>query len=113
MLDAFHISLDFPGAAYSQVTVTGELDMATAPVLRHALHVAIAACSRVTVDLSALRFCDCTGLSALLGAARIAEAADVDLRLRAVPSCLTTLLRLTCTHAAFTIESGVLSPGPW
>ncbi|MEV5779008.1 STAS domain-containing protein [Streptomyces antimycoticus] len=51
-----------------------------------------------------LTFCDCTGLSALLAAARTAQAGDVELRLCAVPHFLARILRLSGTHGAFTIE---------
>ncbi|MBO3680438.1 STAS domain-containing protein [Streptomyces sp. NEAU-YJ-81] len=39
----------------------------------------------VVVNLGGLTFCDCTGLSALLAAARTARVRDVELRLCAVP----------------------------
>lgn len=48
--------------------------------------------------------CDCSGLSALLAAARAAKASGSELRLCAVPHSLARLLRLTYTGSAFTIE---------
>ncbi|MET9831702.1 MULTISPECIES: STAS domain-containing protein [Streptomyces] len=49
-------------------------------------------------------FCDCTGLSALLAAARTAKARGSELRLCSVPHPLARLLRLTHASSAFTIE---------
>ncbi|MER6573077.1 STAS domain-containing protein [Streptomyces sp. NPDC001093] len=56
------------------------------------------------VDCGGLTFCDCTGLSVLLAAARAAKAGGRDLRLCAVPHPLARLLRLTHAGRAFTIE---------
>ncbi|MGY0063408.1 STAS domain-containing protein [Streptomyces sp. LZ34] len=58
----------------------------------------------MVIDLGGLTFCDCTGLSALLAAARTAQAGDVELRLCAVSHFLARILRLSGTHSAFTIE---------
>ncbi|MEU1630694.1 STAS domain-containing protein [Streptomyces sp. NPDC020096] len=104
MLDALYVEVHDCGPDSCQVIVTGELDIATAPDLRAALYSAAATYKRITVDLSALRFIDCAGLNALIGAARIAKAHGSDLRLRAVPNILARLLRLSHTHGAFTIE---------
>ncbi|MBT2408503.1 MULTISPECIES: STAS domain-containing protein [unclassified Streptomyces] len=50
------------------VAVTGEIDIATAPLLANALHAALAGNTpRVEADFSAVSFCDCSGLSVLLG----------------------------------------------
>ncbi|MET8681924.1 STAS domain-containing protein [Streptomyces sp. NPDC004647] len=58
MLDTFHVAVRQSGPDICEVTVTGELDVATAPDLRAALHQAVTTCRRITVDLSSLRFCD-------------------------------------------------------
>jgi anti-anti-sigma factor len=47
------------------VTVTGEIDMETAPVLREALAEAAAAPGPLVVDLSAVTFLDSAGVAAL------------------------------------------------
>ncbi|WP_413100185.1 STAS domain-containing protein [Streptomyces sp. Inha503] len=54
-----------------RVTVSGELDLVTADDVRQALQTAVGE-NRVfvVIDLGGLTFCDCTGLSALLAAAR-------------------------------------------
>ncbi|WTX01112.1 STAS domain-containing protein (plasmid) [Streptomycetaceae bacterium NBC_01309] len=84
--------------------MTGELDLATAPELRAALTRAAADHTHITVDLAALRFCDCTGLNALLAGARAAHAHGTTLRLRSVPVSLARLLRLSHTTGAFTLD---------
>ena len=57
------------------VRARGELDLANAPQLARAIHLAAGGRRpRVLVDLSALEFCDSAGLRALLGAAREVEA---------------------------------------
>ncbi|WP_258308449.1 STAS domain-containing protein [Streptomyces sp. NWU339] len=87
-----------------RVTVAGDLDVCTAPTVRDALRDAVSRHERVEVDCAGLSFCDCSGLSALLAAARAAQAAGAELRLCAVPHVLARLLRLSHTGSAFTIE---------
>ncbi|WP_344494147.1 STAS domain-containing protein [Streptomyces enissocaesilis] len=99
------------GPGGCRVAVAGDLDVETAPDVRAALHGVLAAYGHVTVDLSALRFCDCAGLGALLSAARTAEAHDADLILSAVPDFLARLLRLSHSREAFTYREEVLGDG--
>ncbi|WP_181384031.1 STAS domain-containing protein [Streptomyces sp. NWU339] len=84
----------------SWLAVAGDLDVCTAPTVRDA----VSRHERVEVDCAGLSFCDCSGLSALLAAARAAKAAGAELRLCAVPHVLARLLRLSHTGSAFTIE---------
>lgn len=51
--------------AGSDVTVIGEVDLATAPRLRTALEEASWAGGRITVDLRAVRYLDSAGMAAL------------------------------------------------
>lgn len=93
--DGIQVTARTTGPDHCTVTVAGELDLATAPELRAALLHAAAYHRHVTVDLAALRFCDCTGLSALLAGARAAHARGTTLRLRSVPVSLARLLRFS------------------
>jgi anti-sigma B factor antagonist len=51
-----------------RVVVTGELDLATAPALDHALHDARARGRLVVLDLSGVSFCDSSGLHVIVRA---------------------------------------------
>jgi anti-sigma B factor antagonist len=67
------------------LAVFGEIDLATADVLRAALSAAVSVAltgpgvHRLVIDLTGVPFLDCTGLSALVGATRRAEALEVAL----------------------------------
>ncbi|WP_413105718.1 STAS domain-containing protein [Streptomyces sp. Inha503] len=86
-----------------RVAVSGELDLVTAGDVRQALQTAVGENRVVVIDLGGLTFCDCTGLNALLAAARTARAGDVELRLCAVPPFLSRILQLSGTRGAFTV----------
>ncbi len=92
------------GPGSCRVTVAGDLDVCSAPTVRATLREALSRHGRVVVDCSRLSFIDCTGLSALLAAARAAKAEGAELRLCAVSHALARLLRLSHTAGAFTIE---------
>ncbi|MET8998479.1 STAS domain-containing protein [Amycolatopsis sp. Hca4] len=71
------------------VTVTGEIDVATAPSLRTGLQdVALEPGHRLVVDLGGVTFCDSSGISALITAYNVAKAAGADVALAAVPARL-------------------------
>jgi anti-anti-sigma factor len=55
-------------AAPVVVKVRGELDIATAPVLAHALENASAAATQVVLDVGSLEFVDCRGVGVVLAA---------------------------------------------
>ncbi|MFD9080138.1 STAS domain-containing protein [Streptomyces erythrochromogenes] len=94
-----------PGAAV--VRVSGELDIDRAPALRTELNDAIASApdsADVAVDLSAMSFCDSSGLNALLGARLHAEEAGHLLRLVAPSAQMVRLLEMTGAIHVFTID---------
>ncbi|MGW3962465.1 STAS domain-containing protein [Amycolatopsis sp. NPDC005003] len=77
------------------VTVEGELDVATAPRLRAGLaSLALAPGGVLVVDLGAVTFCDSSGVSALIAARNLAEAAGAGVALAAVPDRLSRTLGL-------------------
>ncbi|MER0445735.1 STAS domain-containing protein [Streptomyces sp. Edi4] len=98
------VALTATGPDICRVSVAGDLDVVTAPEIRDALREAVATHQRVDLDCSGLTFVDCSGLGALLAAARTAKAAGSELRLCAVPRALARLLRLSHTDSAFAIE---------
>lgn len=64
------------------VRVTGEVDVATAPVLLDALRDAVARSHAVEADLRRVTFIDCAALRALREAERIAGQRGCDLAVR-------------------------------
>ena len=82
------VAVDCEGPRYQRedrdgrrtLVVSGEIDVATAPRLRHELRMLIAeAHSPAVVDLSRVTFLDATGLSALVGARNDVHGTDVSL----------------------------------
>jgi anti-sigma B factor antagonist len=88
------------------LALSGELDLASAPVLEQELREAEATNpTRLVIDLSGLAFMDSTGLQALL---RARERANTDgqhqLRLRRAPHQVQRVFDLTKTGDAFTFD---------
>ncbi|GAA3799519.1 hypothetical protein GCM10022403_036950 [Streptomyces coacervatus] len=78
------------------ITLAGEIDLATAPLVRAAL----AACVRdgiriVDVDLTAVLFCDAGGLNAFLAAYRAATDAGTALQLHCPPPVMARIIEIT------------------
>ncbi|MFG1644490.1 STAS domain-containing protein [Amycolatopsis sp. NPDC049252] len=87
------------------VAVDGDVDLSTAPMLRHALDEALGrAPRRVVVDLSLVRFLNTAGLEVLLDAHRRAGP-DTDLRLVATTRATWRPLQLTRTHERLVIHA--------
>ncbi|MEU6892477.1 STAS domain-containing protein [Streptomyces sp. NPDC046557] len=97
------------------VAVTGEIDIATAPLLAEALTEALAdGATRIEADFSDVSFCDCSGLNVLLRAERDARAGGRTLRVARVRSPqVRRLLEMTGTTTITAEEptSGA-TPGP-
>ncbi|WP_327725248.1 STAS domain-containing protein [Streptomyces europaeiscabiei] len=104
------------------ITLAGEIDLASAPLVR----VSLARCLRdgirtIDVDLTPVTFCDCSGLSAFLHAARQTALAGGTLRLHHPPTglarildladCGTLLLGLPFGHLPSPRECGDTPPG--
>jgi anti-sigma B factor antagonist len=86
------------------VTIEGELDLATAPVLDATLaDVERNGTSTVLLDLAQVRFMDSTGLRSLLSARRRAEAAGRRLRLANPSPDVERVLDLTGVRRIFDI----------
>ena len=78
------------------LTVTGEIDMATAPRFRQRLLAVIGAgAQNVVIDLSGVDFIDSTGLGVLMGAAKRVRSNGGDIRLVMTGSRLADLIELT------------------
>jgi anti-anti-sigma factor len=95
---------DEPGRAV--VRLSGELDMATAPKLAQAVAEAVQRAPCVVLDLSALEFCDSTGLNALVDARHHSHNDGFTLLLRDPGPQVRRLLELTRLEGAFDVEDG-------
>jgi anti-anti-sigma factor len=81
--------------AGSVVTVEGELDVATAPRLRAGVAAVVLRPGQLlVVDLAGVTFCDSSGISALIAARNVAEAAGAGVALAAVPARLSRTFAL-------------------
>lgn len=87
------------------LALSGELDLASAPMLERELREAEATGPRrLVIDLAGLAFMDSTGLQALLRARERANNNDHQLALRRAPHQVQRVFELTKTADAFTFE---------
>jgi anti-sigma B factor antagonist len=71
-------------ARHAVVALTGDLDLSTAEEVQAAAERCLSARpQRLSMDLSGLEFCDCTGVRVLRGVLKDAQAAGADFRLLA------------------------------
>jgi len=78
------------------VSVQGELDVYTAPLLRERLHEVLAqGASKVVLDLHGMTFIDSTGLGVVIGALKRLRESDGDLVLRAPSRSTRKVLDIT------------------
>ncbi|MER6398184.1 STAS domain-containing protein [Kitasatospora sp. NPDC001603] len=80
------------------VRANGEIDLDTAPALRHALATALESHREVVLDLSEVTFMDCAGLGALVQACNQADRDGRRLIVREAGRCVVRLLKLTGLH---------------
>ena len=86
------------------VTVVGEVDTFTAPVLRSSLDTQLEQQPReLVIDLSGVQFLGSAGLAVLVETQKSARARDVDLRLVATTRAVTRPLEVTGLIDLFTI----------
>ncbi|MBC2905362.1 STAS domain-containing protein [Streptomyces cupreus] len=98
---------------HALITLAGEIDLATAPLVRAAL----AACLRdgirtADVDLTAVTFCDASGLNALLTASRLAADAGATLQLHYPPPTLARIAEITGSGFLLHDLHAVRTPSP-
>lgn len=99
------------------VTVSGEVDLYTAPQLRDELVGALeGGARRLVIDMSRVEFCDSTGISVLLSAMKRARDEEGDLELVAPKPAVTKVLEVTGLDEVFTIHQDLdtlsVSVGP-
>ncbi len=94
--EPFHLRSVDSGDWWCVLTLTGELDLASGPLLREAVDDALRRGRRhVAIDASGVSFIDSSGLMALLKARRKATAAGGSLRLTASSVPVLRVLELT------------------
>jgi anti-sigma B factor antagonist len=99
---ALELSCETDGDGNQIISVTGELDIATAEqAYAYISDVIDAWPAPVSVDLSGLIFCDASGLGALARAARHARQAGRQLRLNAARPSLLKIMRITGLDQAY------------
>jgi anti-sigma B factor antagonist len=87
------------------LALAGEIDLYTAPRLQGELTRALDAAehAQIVVDMSAVEFCDSTGMNVLLAAHRLASERGGDLVLAAPRAPVRKILEVTGLHAVFTV----------
>ena len=74
--------LETQRGGWTVLSVAGELDLATSPLLRRHVHEAVAqGHRRLVLDLARVRFCDSTGVGVLIAARRLLRSCAGELRL--------------------------------
>lgn len=91
---------------HTVVALAGEIDLYTAPRLQSELTGALSAAgpARIVVDMSAVDFCDSTGMNVLLAAHRLATERGGDLVLAAPRPAVRKILEVTGLQSVFTIH---------
>ena len=113
--DVFSITTSVRGDVLV-VTVTGEVDLTTAPELTRAMHLTSAHTSRLVADLAGVTFLDSSGLNALVRGSRELEERGIGFRVVAEPDGpVRRLLDLTqlvdVVHVVDSMEDAVADRG--
>ncbi|MCW2889745.1 MAG: hypothetical protein QOE54_2829 [Streptosporangiaceae bacterium] len=97
-----------PGGRIAVIKVTGEIDLRTAATVRTGLlDVAEAGFRRIVVDFQQVRFCDATGLGALVAAHNRLRAEGGELKLAGVRAAQRRILGITGLDRLFTLHDSV------
>lgn len=90
------------------LTIRGDLDAATAPeVHAHIAGLTLTPDTVLVVDLAELRFCDSSGIAALIAAHNVTQAANAHITLAAVPPQLSRTLGMIGLTAFFTTHPSI------
>ncbi|MFC8199399.1 STAS domain-containing protein [Streptomyces sp. NPDC057298] len=92
------------------ITLAGEIDLETALLVREALERCVHDGARtIDVDLTAVVFCDCSGLNVFIEASQRTGESGVSLQLHHPPYTLATMVEFTGTR--FLLASPPSAPG--
>ncbi|MET9422587.1 STAS domain-containing protein [Streptomyces sp. NPDC006540] len=84
------------GGPRALISLVGEIDLATAPIVRTALARCLHDGARtIDVDLLAVTFCDVSGLNAFLAVSALAQESGTVLRLHRPPQSLVRVIEVT------------------
>jgi anti-sigma B factor antagonist len=89
------VVLDRPAPGVVVASVSGELDMLTAPRLRSVVAAELAGCSVLVIDLAGVSFLGSAGLAVLVEASHEAERHQVELRVVATGRTVRRPLEIT------------------
>ncbi|MFP5022710.1 STAS domain-containing protein [Pseudonocardia phyllosphaerae] len=105
--DSLTLETTEPAEGVVVVAVAGELDMLTAPELRHELADRIPRSSLVVLDLDGIRFLGTSGLAALIELRELAHRNGVELRLACTERRVLRPLSIAGLHHLFDIHDDV------
>ena len=89
---------------HTVISVTGEIDLYTAPRLQSELMTALGTHpARLIVDMSGVEFCDSTGINVLLAGHRQARERGGELQLAAPGAAIRKVLQVTGLEAVFSV----------
>lgn len=103
-LTPLHLDTRWPSASTALVTVAGEVDLATAHLLRDRLGGVLRehGLAALDVDLAAVTFLDCTGISALVAVRNAAIQAGCQMRITHPQPIVRRVLEVTGLLGVFT-----------
>jgi anti-sigma B factor antagonist len=98
---------------HTVISVTGEIDLYTAPKLQSELMSALSGSpARLIVDMSGVDFCDSTGMNVLLAAQRMAREHGGNVELSGPRPAVRKILQVTGLESVFTVTGdGAPVPG--
>lgn len=102
--DDFRITVAAESNGVTVLTVSGELDIATADTLQSRTRRTLAEGYDVVIDLAGVTFFDCSGLRALIVARHVAAQFGARLRLRAPSPAVERILQVTGVRDSFDVE---------
>ncbi|AWL40699.1 MULTISPECIES: STAS domain-containing protein [unclassified Streptomyces] len=102
------LTVRHPADSLAVVTVSGELDVETAPALRtKAVDLIGQGYAHVVLDMAPVEFCDSSGLNALIAIVHHARDHDGSLSVAAAPDQLTRLLDMTGVGGLMPVHADV------